>query len=45
MTHNQKLCFNKSKPFSWNQDRHFWKIEGEKFISSEEKVEVEVEEF
>lgn len=32
------------KPTPQVQDRHFWKIEGEKFISSEERVEVEVEE-
>lgn len=26
------------------QDRHFWKVEGEKLISPEEKVEIEIEE-
>jgi len=33
------------KPTPQVQDRHFWKIEGEKFISSEERVEVEIEQF
>jgi len=32
------------KPIPQVQDRHFWKIEGEKFISSEERVEIEIEE-
>ena len=26
------------------EDRHFWKVEGEKFISPEERVEIEIEE-
>ncbi len=33
----------KGKPTPQVQDRHFWKIEGEKFVSSEERVEVEIE--
>ncbi|GAI08154.1 unnamed protein product, partial [marine sediment metagenome] len=33
------------KPTPQVQDRHFWKIEGQKFISSEERVEVEIEQF
>ena len=35
----------KGGPTPQVQDRHFWKIEGEKFISSEERVEVEIEQF
>ncbi len=35
----------KGKPTPQVQDRHFWKIEGEKFISSEERTEVEIEQF
>jgi len=35
----------KGKPTPQVQDRHFWKVEGEKFESDEERVEVEVDEF
>jgi len=35
----------KGKPTPQVQDRHFWKIEGEKFIKSEESVEVEIKQF
>jgi len=34
----------KGKPTPQVQDRHFWKIEGEKFLSDEEKVQIEIEE-
>lgn len=33
------------KPTPQVQDRHFWKIGGEKFISSEERIEMEIEQF
>lgn len=33
----------KGKPTPQVQDRHFWKVEGEKFVSDEERVEVEIE--
>ncbi len=33
----------KGKPTPQVEDRHFWRVEGEKFVSDEEKVEVEIE--
>lgn len=34
----------RGKPTPQTKDRHFWKVEAEKFISSGEKVEIEIEE-
>ena len=34
----------KGKPTPQVEDRHFWRVEGEKSVSDEEKVEVEIEE-
>jgi len=34
----------KGKSIPQVKDRHFWKVEGEKFISFEKKVEIEIEE-
>lgn len=38
-------CFfprEKRKSIPQTKDRHFWKVEAEKFINSEEKVEIEI---
>ena len=34
----------KGKATPQTEDRHFWRVEGEKFLSDEEKVQVEIEE-
>ena len=34
----------RGKPTPQTKDRHFWKVEAEKFISAEEKVQIEIEE-
>ena len=34
----------KGKSISQTEDRHFWKVEAEKFINPEEKVKIEIEE-
>jgi len=34
----------KGKPTPQTKDRHFWRVEAEKFVSPEEKVEIEIEE-
>jgi len=34
----------KGKPIPQTEDRHFWKVEAEKFISEKERVEIEIEE-
>lgn len=34
----------KGKPIPQTEDRHFWKVEAEKFISDKERVEIEIEE-
>ena len=33
----------KGKPSPQTKDRHFWRVEAEKFVSPEEKVEIEIE--
>lgn len=34
----------KGQPIPQTKDRHFWKVEAEKFTRSEEKVEIEIQE-
>ena len=34
----------RGKPIPQTKDRHFWKVEAEKFTRSEEKVEIEIQE-